>query len=150
MRELILIDRDGTICKDYPDEEWKNKIQPELIKRTVIYLKRRKKAKIIILSNQYLVAEKFMSKRNLKKFHVNFDLELRKNGIFVSKYYYAMAKRSERNIYTKPNPGMFDSVLIDCKLDENQKYQYIGDSKTDKEFAANAGIRFVDVAKLKY
>ncbi len=147
--QYLLFDRDGTICRDYPDDQWSGKTKAQLIKKTIIYLKRHRQAKIIILSNQYLVNEKFMTKRDFKKFHVDFDCQLRKEGIYVYKYYYAMAKRSENDFYTKPQTGMITKFSNDFPNIDIEKLCYVGDSNTDKIMANNAGISFCHIMDLK-
>ncbi len=147
--KYLLFDRDGTICLDYPDDKWAGKTKAQLIKKTIVYLKRHRHAKIIILSNQYLVSENLMTKRDFKKFHVNFDFQLRKEGIHVYRYYYAMAKRSENNIYTKPQNGMMTKFSNDFPNVDVKELCYVGDSNTDKIMADNSGISFCHVMDLK-
>ncbi len=147
-REIILIDRDGTICFDYPDQKWSGRVQPVMLKKTLTFLKRNRNKRIIIISNQYLIAEGFMTKRDFKKFHVKFDSLLRAEGIFIECYYYAMANRSDNSVYTKPNVGFIDEVKAKYNIDNNINLSYIGDSITDEKMCENAHIKFINVTNL--
>ncbi len=146
--DLILIDRDGTICLDYPDLKWQKRVNPVLLKKTIIFLKRNRHKKIIIISNQYLVAEGYMTKRDFKKFHVKFDAMLRQHGIYVKRYYYALANRMDNSIYTKPNPGIIAEIVAEYKLGDIRNLSYIGDSDTDAKMCENAQIKFINVTEL--
>jgi D-glycero-D-manno-heptose 1,7-bisphosphate phosphatase len=57
--KIAFFDRDGTIIKDYPDNDWRNVKHPEFIDNAVRTLKVviEKGYKIVIITNQYLINE---------------------------------------------------------------------------------------------
>ena len=63
MKKIAFLDRDGTICKEYPDEDWKYVNTPELLNNTIKGLKGINDLgyELIILTNQNLIADGIIS-----------------------------------------------------------------------------------------
>lgn len=55
--KIAFVDRDGTINKDYPDDDWRFIKEPEFLEGSIEALKeiRKKDYQIIIITNQYLI-----------------------------------------------------------------------------------------------
>ena len=63
MQKIVFLDRDGTISKEYPDDEWKYIDTPELLNNTIEGLKKIKDLgyKMIILTNKNLIADRIIT-----------------------------------------------------------------------------------------
>jgi D-glycero-D-manno-heptose 1,7-bisphosphate phosphatase len=60
---VAFFDRDGTIIEDYPDHEWTGINHPEFIDDSINTLKEviEKGYKIIIITNQYIINEGYIT-----------------------------------------------------------------------------------------
>ena len=140
--KVAFLDRDGTIIKDYPDQEWKNKITPEFFPKAIATLKYLQKLdyQLIIITNQYLVDEKIITQADYEAFQEKFMQELLINNVKILKVYYAPAARQANHIMTKPNPGMINQSLEDFPEIDLQNSFIVGDSQADIGLAQNVGL----------
>ena len=68
--KIAFLDRDGTIIKDYRDEEWRNISDPEFLDGSLKALKiiTEKGYQIIIITNQYLINDGIITLSQYKIF----------------------------------------------------------------------------------
>ena len=63
MKKIVFLDRDGTISKEYPDEDWRYVKEPILLENNIEGLRiiRDLGYEMIILTNQNLIADKIIT-----------------------------------------------------------------------------------------
>ena len=83
MIKVAFLDRDGTINKDYDDNVWKNINNPEILDGNIEGLKKIKYYGyiIIIITNQYIIADGIISKKQYQDFNLKLIKLLKKEGI---------------------------------------------------------------------
>jgi histidinol-phosphate phosphatase family domain/HAD-superfamily hydrolase, subfamily IIIA len=147
--KVAFLDRDGTIIKDYPDQEWKNKITPEFFPKAIATLKHLQKLgyQLIIITNQYLIDEKIITQADYEAFQEKFMQELLINNVKILKVYYAPAARQVNHIMTKPNPGMINQALEDFPEIDLKNSFIVGDSQVDIALAQNVGLPIFAIAQ---
>ena len=144
--KIVFLDRDGTINKDYPDIEWKYIKNPELLNGTIEGLKLIKKYgyEIIIVTNQYIIADGIITKEQYKKFNKKLKEILKENGIEILKIYYCPHNDLDNCNCKKPKTGMIDMALKDFEIDLSNSF-YVGDSYNDYELAKKFNLDFYGI-----
>ena len=140
--KVAFMDRDGTIVKDYPDNVWSSIEKPEFLDGSIDGLRalRDYGFEFIIITNQYLIEEGFITLEDYNRFHSLVLDKLKCDGINVLQTYYCPHKRSDNCECMKPNPGMINKALkeyMDINLDE---CILVGDSKCDLLLAKHFGL----------
>ncbi|MFN7609667.1 MAG: HAD-IIIA family hydrolase [bacterium] len=135
--KIAFLDRDGTIVKDYPDEEWKHHKHPELIPEAIDALKALQGIgySFMITTNQYLIDEGFISYNDYQEFTKKMIELYRSYGIEFLEIFYCPHSRLTHCHCRKPQTGMFEIAFK--KYPALQKCMVIGDSKCDMEAAIN-------------
>ena len=69
--KVCFLDRDGTIINDYPDREWKDKMNPEFLEGSIEGLKilREEEYLFFIVSNQYLINNGIITNEQFQNFN---------------------------------------------------------------------------------
>lgn len=141
--KAAFIDRDGTINKDYPDDDWKYISEPEFLDGSIKALKgiRQKGYEIIIITNQYLINDGIISLLQYKAFTERLLQRLRSNDIDVLDIFYCPHSKKENCSCLKPKTGLIE-MAISKYPDINLNESFIaGDSCSDVELGSKLGIK---------
>lgn len=141
--KVAFFDRDGTIIEDYPDDEWTHKTSPVFIPNAIQTLKsvRQKGYEIIILTNQYLINEGYIT---LEQYHMITDkmlVELSKHSISVLDIFYCPHKRDEGCSCMKPKTGMIEQAIEKYPTIKIDQSFMVGDSSSDLDLAATVKMK---------
>ncbi|WP_349409429.1 HAD-IIIA family hydrolase [Pseudalkalibacillus sp. SCS-8] len=140
--KVAFFDRDGTIIKDYPDHDWSEVDQPEFIEGAFDTLKevQARGYAIIIVTNQYLINEGFISFERYQSLSDQMLKRLAENGIEVKDIFYCPHRRDEGCRCMKPNLGMIEQAIEKYPdIDLNRSFM-VGDSACDMELAERTGM----------
>nr|WP_172370613.1 HAD-IIIA family hydrolase [Sporosarcina jiandibaonis] len=137
--KVAFFDRDGTIIEDYPDHQWTYIKKPVILSDSIETLKsvKIKGYEIIIITNQYLLNEGFISMEQYKEITEMMLNELALHGIEVLDIFYCPHKRSEGCACIKPQIGMITEALKKYPDININKSFMVGDSVVDIELAIN-------------
>ena len=146
MIKVVFLDRDGTINKDYDDNVWKNINNPEILDGNIEGLKKIKYYGyiIIIITNQYIIADGIISKKQYQDFNLKLIKLLKKEGIDIIKIYYCPHNDFDKCNCKKPKTGMIDAALKDFNIDIMNSF-YIGDSYSDYKLAKKFNLKFYGI-----
>ena len=146
MKKIAFLDRDGTISKEYSDEEWKNINTPILLNNTIKGLKIIKDLgyDIIILTNQNLIADGIISFKQYEDYNNNLISILEDNNISILKTYCCPHNDLDNCNCKKPKTGMIDLCLDEYNIDLTNSL-YIGDSYSDYNLSKKFNIRFYGI-----
>ena len=144
--KVAFLDRDGTITKEYEDEEWKNKTNPEFLQGTIQALKRITDLgyQIIVITNQSLIHKGIIKLEDYYKFNENLIKELKKNKVEILDIFFCPHTKEENCNCKKPKPGM---ILEACKkYDIDIEKSFVaGDRASDEEIAKYFNMSFFGV-----
>ena len=146
MKKIAFLDRDGTISKEYSDEEWKNINTPVLLNNTIKGLKIIKDLgyDIIILTNQNLIADGIISFKQYEDYNNKLICILEDNNISILKTYCCPHNDLDNCNCKKPKTGMIDLCLDEYNIDLSNSL-YIGDSYSDYNLSKKFNIRFYGI-----
>ena len=142
--DTLLLDRDGVINRwlpgDYVDSWEKFSFLPgilECLREWAGHFRR-----IFLVTNQRGVGKSRMTQEQLETVHARMRSEIAAAGGRIDGIYLCTAV-SEDDPRRKPNRGMFDEILAAYPDVRPERTVMLGDSRYDREFAANCGIGFV-------
>jgi D-glycero-D-manno-heptose 1,7-bisphosphate phosphatase len=146
MKKIVFLDRDGTISKEYPDEEWRYIKEPILLENNIEGLKmiRDLGYEMIILTNQNLIADKIITYEQYEDYSNKLIKILNDNGINILKTYYCPHNDLDNCNCKKPKTGMIDNSLKDFDIDLNNSF-YVGDSYSDYKLANKFNLKFYGI-----
>ncbi len=146
MKKIVFLDRDGTISKEYSDEEWKNITTPILLDGTIEGLKTicDNGYEIIILTNQNLISDGIITEKQFNNYNDKLIEVLSQNGIRILKTYYCPHNDNDNCNCKKPKTGMIDEALKDYNIDIKNSF-YIGDSYSDYNLAKKINMNFFGI-----
>ena len=146
MKKIAFLDRDGTISKEYSDEEWKNINTPILLNNSIKGLKIIKDLgyEIIILTNQNLIADGIISYKQYEDYNNKLINKLEDNNISILKTYCCPHNDLDNCNCKKPKIGMIDLCLDEYNIDLTNSL-YIGDSYSDYNLSKKFNIRFYGI-----
>ena len=146
MKKIAFLDRDGTISKEYSDEEWKNINTPVLLNNTIKGLKIIKDLgyDIIVLTNQNLIADGIISYKQYEDYNNKLINKLEDNNIYILKTYCCPHNDLDNCNCKKPKTGMIDLCLDEYNIDLTNSL-YIGDSYSDYNLSKKFNIRFYGI-----
>ena len=146
MKKIAFLDRDGTISKEYSDDEWKSINTPVLLNNTVKGLKIIKDLgyDIIVLTNQNLIADGIISFKQYEDYNNKLISILEDNNISILKTYYCPHNDLDNCNCKKPKTGMIDLCLDEYNIDLTNSL-YIGDSYSDYNLSKKFNIRFYGI-----
>lgn len=144
--KVAFLDRDGTIVKEYDDNEWINRTEPEFLEGSVDALKQMRKLDyhIIIITNQSLINKGLIKIEEYKKFNKNLIDELNKNGVEILDIYYCPHTKKENCNCKKPKPGMILKACKKYNIDMEKSF-VAGDSESDKGIAEYFNLNFFGI-----
>lgn len=145
--KIAFLDRDGTIVRDYADDDWKGKIVPEVLEGAIegmLQLNQRN-YKIIIITNQYIINDGIISIDQYNEFTVNLKEIFEKNNVEVLDIFNCPHSTGENCECKKPKVGMVQMALEKYPLIDLSKSLLIGDSKADEELAINVNLKFYKI-----
>ena len=142
--ETLLLDRDGVINRwlpgDYVDSWEKFTFLPGILENLRKWARHFRH--IFLVTNQRGVGKGRMTQEQLEAVHARMLSEITAAGSRIDGIYLCTAV-SEDDPRRKPNRGMFDEILAAYPDVMPEKTVMLGDSRYDREFAANCGIGFV-------
>lgn len=140
--KVAFVDRDGTINKDYQDEEWRHVCGPEFLDGSLEALKRIRDRdyQIIIITNQYLINDGIITLSQYKKFTEKLLKALNNKGIDILDIFYCPHSKKENCNCFKPNTGLINMALRKYPQIELDKSFIVGDSDSDVELGSKFGI----------
>ena len=146
MMKVAFLDRDGTINKDYDDNDWKHINNPEILDGNIEGLKKLKYYgyEIIIITNQYIISDGIISEQQYEDFNRKLIESLKNEGIDILKIYYCPHNDLANCNCKKPKTGMIDNALNDFDIDLAKSF-YIGDDYNDYELAKKFGLDFYGI-----
>lgn len=144
--KIAFLDRDGTISKEYPDEEWKDVSEPILLEGSLEGLKLIKELgyKIIIVTNQGLISKGIITEEMYEDYTNKLINVLKENNIDILKIYHCPHRSIDNCNCKKPKTGMIDKALEDFDIDLSKSI-YIGDSYSDYELANKFNLDFYGI-----
>ena len=144
--KVAFLDRDGTINKDYDDNDWKHINNPEILDGNIEGLKKLKYYgyEIIIITNQYIISDGIISEQQYEDFNRKLIESLKNEGIDILKIYYCPHNDLANCNCKKPKTGMIDNALNDFDIDLAKSF-YIGDDYNDYELAKKFGLDFYGI-----
>ena len=131
--KVAFSDRDGTIIRDYPDEEWTNVYAPKFIEGALHALEKiqSKGYQIVIITNQYIIGEEIITLTQYNDFTRKFVKTLTDNNICVLDIFYCPHARGEGCGCLKPATGLIDKAIEKFPdIDLAQSF-IVGDSLSD-------------------
>ena len=141
--KIAFCDRDGTLIKDYPDENWRLIEEPEFFEDTIATIQEQRKRdyEIIVVSNQYLIGEGFVTQEHYDKLAKKFLEYLNNAHVTILDVFYCPHRRDEGCTCIKPNAGMVKSAIGKYPAIEMEKSFVVGNTSVDIGLAKNLGIK---------
>ncbi|MCF6139256.1 HAD-IIIA family hydrolase [Alkalihalobacillus berkeleyi] len=99
--------------EDYPDEQWSHVSHPQFKDGAIETLQevQSKGYEIIIITNQYLINEGFITFERYESITKQMIDVLQRNGIHIKDIFYCPHRRDEGCNCLKPNTGMVDQEV---------------------------------------
>lgn len=135
--KTAFFDRDGTIAKDYPDEEWSGIKTPVLIPYAIEVLQYLRSVgyQIIIITNQYLIGEGFITQTQYDAYHEKLLSQLKNAGISILDAFYCPHARTDGCDCKKPGTGLIRQALQKYPNIDLTSSFVVGDSLCDMQMA---------------
>jgi len=145
--KIAFLDRDGTINKDYPDKDWKDRTVPEILEGSIegLLLLRELGYEIIIVTNQYIINEGIITITQYHDFQHNLLKLLKSNNIEILDTFYCPHTDADRCNCKKPKTGLIDIALKKYPNIDLSSSVYIGDSICDQELAFQFELKFFEI-----
>ena len=142
--KAAFLDRDGTIIADYTDEVWPHINEPEFLPgaRDGLTGLLEKGFQLIIITNQYLNDEGFISKNQYLDFWCKVKTQLTEWEIPVLDIFYCSHRRDSGCLCCKPAPGMIEDALRRYPEICLEDSFFAGDRESDLQLAQHFGLRF--------
>lgn len=141
--QVAFLDRDGTITRDHPDDQWGKVVEPVFLDGAIEAL-RRMRAKgyaIIIITNQYLIGEGYITQAQYDGYAAKISRHLSDAGVDILDVFYCPHARDAGCACSKPKPGMIEAA---CRkypdIDMDHSF-YAGDWDVDMMLANAAGLK---------
>lgn len=145
--KIAFVDRDGTIIRDYADHEWSRIAQAEFIPGSIDALKtfQNNGFQIIIITNQYLIGEGFISQQQYKQITQSMLDTIAAENIKILDVFYCPHARNSNCFCCKPRPGMIQQALEKHSAIDLEESFIVGDSDCDAGLAAQLDMRFYGI-----
>lgn len=152
--KVAFVDRDGTINKDYKDDDWRNIYEPEFLDGSIEALQRirKKDYQIIIITNQYLINDGIITLSQYKAFTDKLLQKLKSNNVDILDIFFCPHSKDENCSCFKPKTGLIDMALNKYPDIDLEKSFIVGDSLSDVELGNRLGIKTfgIDVKSEKF
>jgi histidinol-phosphate phosphatase family domain/HAD-superfamily hydrolase, subfamily IIIA len=142
--DTLFLDRDGVINRWLPGDYVKSWDQfaflpgiRECLRKWAGHFKH-----VVLVSNQRGVGKGMMTPEDLEKVHDRMLEEIRQAGGRIDAVY-TCTELEEDHPMRKPQPGMFLEACRDFPDIAPERSLMLGDSESDRHFAANCGMSFV-------
>jgi D-glycero-D-manno-heptose 1,7-bisphosphate phosphatase len=147
--KVAFLDRDGTIIRDYPDKEWSNIQKPEFLSGAIDGLKYIQKQgyKIIIITNQYLIDEGFITLEQYHSINTQFLETLSNEGVDVLDVFFCPHDRDSGCNCCKPKPGLIKQALEKHPGIDLKESFLVGDSLCDIQLAEYFDIKCFSIGR---
>ena len=111
--KVAFLDRDGTINKDYRDDDWRNIYKPEFIEGSLEALEviREKGFQIIIITNQYLINDGIITLSQYRMFTKKILQIVNGHGVEILDIFYCSHSIKENCNCSKPKTGLIDKTI---------------------------------------
>ena len=142
-KKVILLDRDGVICKKAPKADYIKKWEEfEFLPGAIEAMKlmEENNYEIYIITNQPGIARGVMTKEDLNIIHKNMSNELSRHGVKIKGIYQCTHGWDDGCYCRKPKPGMLFQASKDHYIDLS-KAVFIGDDVRDAQTGEAAGVR---------
>lgn len=135
--KVAFFDRDGTISKDYPDEEWTRVEMPILMPNAIEVLRylHTMGYQIIIITNQYLIGEGFITQDQYEAYNDRLLSLLKKANISILDVFYCPHARTDGCDCLKPQTGLVRQALKKYPSIELSYAFVVGDALCDIQMA---------------
>ena len=145
--KIAFLDRDGTINKDYPDEDWKDCTTPEILEGSIEGLLSLLELgyEIIIVTNQYIINGGIITIMQYHDFQHKLLKLLKSNNIEILDTFYCPHTDVESCNCKKPKTGLIDLALKKYPNIDLPNSIYIGDSYSDQELASQFELKFFGI-----
>ncbi len=142
--KVVLLDRDGTVIVDPPDERVDRLDKIKLFPDSLAALKYLAEHgfSAIFITNQAGIAEGRFNESEFETINAEVLKQLESSGITILKTYMSPHGSTEVNEWRKPGPGMLLQAAKDFGLDLSSIYM-VGDRKSDIEAGRRAGTKTV-------
>lgn len=144
--KVAFLDRDGTIVKEYDDEGWINRTEPEILDGSIEALKKMKDLgyQIIIITNQGLINQGLIKLEEYNKFNSNLLEKLNENEIEILDIFYCPHTKEENCNCKKPKPGMILKACEKYNIDMSKSF-VAGDTFSDEKIAEYFQLKFFGI-----
>jgi D,D-heptose 1,7-bisphosphate phosphatase len=149
--KAVFLDRDGTIIRELK-RDLTEACQVKLYDKVPLALKilRQNGYKLIIITNQSLIARGLITEKKLNYIHRYLQNILKNKGIKIDGIYYCphhptkgvIKQYSKVCNCRKPQTGLLQKAIKDFNIKTDQSF-FIGDSLRDLQAARKAGIKFI-------
>jgi D-glycero-D-manno-heptose 1,7-bisphosphate phosphatase len=145
--KVAFLDRDGTIIKDYPDEQWRDVEEPEFFPDSIAALKdmQSKGYQLIVVTNQNTIGEGIISMDAYTAFTGRLLSVLKKNGVSLLDIFFCPHTAAENCVCRKPKPGLIKKALDKYPDTDLSRSFYAGDSAADMALAERFALRFFGI-----
>lgn len=147
-KPCCFLDRDGVINYDYGHVFEKKRFKWRPGVKEGIKILNNNGYYVIVVTNQSGIGKGYYSVKKVNDLHDYINLELKKNGAFINKFYFSpyhpkakIKKYRKVSNCRKPGIGMFKKAIKDYKIIKNKSF-FIGDSKSDFLAAKKFKIKF--------
>ena len=142
--KTVLLDRDGTLIADPPDERVDSPKKIKLFPDSIAALKylAENGFKAIIITNQAGITEGLISEDQFYAINAEVMKLLAPSGITFLETYMSPHGSEEVNDWRKPGPGMLLQAAKDFDLELKDIYM-VGDRTSDVQAGINAGTRTI-------
>lgn len=144
--KVAFLDRDGTIVRDYPDEEWRGRTEPEFLDGSIEGSKALQDAgyHLIIITNQYIIGEGHISIQEYEIFTQKLLHRLHAEGVNILDIFYCPHSRNDGCSCCKPAPGLIEQAIAKYPIDLSLSL-FVGDSISDQKLAQHFGLSFYGI-----
>lgn len=144
INKVVLLDRDGTIIIDPPDERVTSTEKIKLFPDSISALKNLADFgfSAIIITNQAGMGEGMINEEEFHRLHAEILHQLAPSGLPILKTYICPHAKNDGCECRKPKPTMINDAVRDFHLDTAKLFM-IGDHNSDVVAAKAAGIKAV-------
>ncbi len=135
--KVAFLDRDGTIIKDYTDEEWSHVDTPDFLDGSLeaMRLLNSLDYQIVFITNQYLIQENYINYKKFLQFQMKINEEIHHHDIKILDLFYCPHRRDSQCACCKPKIGLIEMALSKYPKIKLEDSFMCGDSVVDLRLA---------------